>query len=234
MRSTNRKRALLVSTSVILLCLTIIVGTTFALFTDTRVVKHHLKAGDMKLSLTRTKLVKTVLHEDGYLYTPAADTTVINFTNANDTNVFGMTKDSTSGKYTDKIVPGSSYSATMKIENLEANSDVAFGYWIEIVCSDATKQSELAKQVKLMATGQNGSTSIADGWHIGTAENPYGKLLVGDSSAEFTVTITFENAPVVYDANGYPSSENDPAQLGEIEFDLIICAVQLTDKPTNQ
>ena len=42
MRSTNRKRSLLVSGAVILLAMTIIVGMTWALFTDTQLVSNHL------------------------------------------------------------------------------------------------------------------------------------------------------------------------------------------------
>ena len=51
MKSTNRKRALLVSASVILLCMTIIVGMTWALFTDTATVENHLQAGDLNITL---------------------------------------------------------------------------------------------------------------------------------------------------------------------------------------
>ena len=56
MKSTNRKRALLVSASVILLCMTIIVGMTWALFTDTQKVNNHLQAGDLSITLKRIPL----------------------------------------------------------------------------------------------------------------------------------------------------------------------------------
>ena len=76
MESTNRKRALLVSGSVILLCMTIIVGMTWALFTDTRTLTNHLKAGDLMrasgyaedylrgkfLKVTKTSPVKFLNH----------------------------------------------------------------------------------------------------------------------------------------------------------------------------
>lgn len=69
MRSTNRKRSLLVSGSVILLCLSIIVGMTWALFTDTQTVTNHLQAGDLDITLERIALSKTTLTPKGYLNT---------------------------------------------------------------------------------------------------------------------------------------------------------------------
>ena len=69
MKSTNRKRALLVSASVILLCMTIIVGMTWALFTDTQKVTNHLQAGDLSITLKRAHDVITlaVLKEKGLI-----------------------------------------------------------------------------------------------------------------------------------------------------------------------
>ena len=52
-RSTNRKRTLIVSAAIILLAMTIIVGTTFALFTDTQTVSNHLQAGTLEVTLKR-------------------------------------------------------------------------------------------------------------------------------------------------------------------------------------
>ena len=53
MKGTSRKRTLLVSCAVILLCMTVIIGMTWALFTDTHTVKNHLKAGDLDITLER-------------------------------------------------------------------------------------------------------------------------------------------------------------------------------------
>ena len=137
MKSTNRKRALLVSASIILLCMTIIVGMTWALFTDTKNVSNHLQAGDLSITLKRTELTKTTLNTSGKLVTSDPDKTVVNFSNSTDKNVFGIVDG-------EKVVPGTKYVAKMKIEN---HSDVAFGYWIEIVCTDKTNGADLAKQL---------------------------------------------------------------------------------------
>lgn len=216
MKSTNRKRALLVSASVILLCMTIIVGMTWALFTDTQKVSNHLQAGDLSITLKRTELTKTTLNAQGKLVTSAADTTVVNFSNPTDENVFGTVTG-------EKIVPGTKYVAKMQIEN---HSDVAFGYWIEIVCTDKTNGADLAKQLKVTVnTGSDASAFVNDGLTVKGANDGYvGELIIG-ASAEFTVTVEFLDSFVA--ANNI--DHNDLAQGENLSFDLVVHAVQATD-----
>lgn len=216
MKSTNRKRALLVSASVILLCMTIIVGMTWALFTDMQKVSNHLQAGDLSITLKRTELTKTTLNAQGKLVTSAADTTVVNFSNPTDENVFGTVTG-------EKIVPGTKYKAKMQIEN---HSDVAFGYWIEIVCTDKTKGANLAKQLKVTVnTGSDASAFVNDGLTVKGADGGYvGELIIG-ASAEFTVTVEFLDSFVA--ANNI--DHNDLAQGKNLSFDLVVHAVQATD-----
>ena len=215
MKSTNRKRALLVSASVILLCMTIIVGMTWALFTDTQKVTNHLQAGDLSITLKRTELTKTTLNNDGKLVTSAPDTTTKNFSNPTDENVFGIVNG-------EKIVPGTKYVAKMQIEN---NSDVAFGYWIEIVCTDKTNGADLAKQLKVTVnTGSDASASVNDGLTVGSSSNYVGELIIG-AKAEFTVTVEFLDSFVA--ANNI--DHNNLAQGENLSFDLVVHAVQATD-----
>ena len=170
MKSTNRKRALLVSASIILLCMTIIVGMTWALFTDTKNVSNHLQAGDLSITLKRTELTKTTLNTSGKLVTSDPDKTVVNFSNSTDKNVFGIVDG-------EKVVPGTKYVAKMKIEN---HSDVAFGYWIEIVCTDKTNGADLAKQLKVTVnTGSDASAFVNDGLTVKGAGGGYvGELII--------------------------------------------------------
>ena len=220
MKSTNRKRALLVSASVILLCMTIIVGMTWALFTDTQKVSNHLQAGDLSITLKRTELTKTTLNAQGKLVTSAADTTVVNFSNPTDENVFGIVEG-------EKIVPGTKYVAKMQVEN---HSDVAFGYWIEIVCTDktdgGTDGAELAKQLKVTVnTDSDASAFVNDGLTVKGANDVYiGELIIG-ASADFTVTVEFLDSFVA--ANNI--DHNDLAQGEKLSFDLVVHAVQATD-----
>ena len=215
MKSTNRKRALLVSASVILLCMTIIVGMTWALFTDTQKVTNHLQAGDLSITLKRTELTKTTLNAQGKLVTSAPDTTTKNFSNPTDENVFGIVEG-------EKIVPGTKYVAKMQVEN---HSDVAFGYWIEIVCTDKTNGADLAKQLKVTVnTGSDASASVNDGLTVGSSSNYVGELIIG-ASAEFTVTVEFLDRFVA--ANNI--DHIDLAQGENLSFDLVVHAVQATD-----
>ena len=215
MKSTNRKRALLVSASVILLCMTIIVGMTWALFTDTQTVSNHLQAGDLSITLKRTELTKTTLNAQGKLVTSAADTTVVNFSNPTDENVFGTVTG-------EKIVPGTKYVAKMQVEN---HSDVAFGYWVEIVCTDKTNGADLAKQLKVTVnTGTDASASVNDGLTVGSSSNYVGELIIG-ATAEFTVTVEFLDSFVAENNIDH----NDLAQGENLSFDLVVHAVQATD-----
>ena len=215
MKSTNIKRALFVSASVIMLCMTIIVGMTWALFTDTQKVTTHLQAGDLSITLKRTELTKTTLNNDGKLVTSAPDTTTKNFSNPTDENVFGIVNG-------EKIVPGTKYVAKMQIEN---NSDVAFGYWIEIVCTDKTNGADLAKQLKVTVnTGSDASASVNDGLTVGSSSNYVGELIIG-ATAEFTVTVEFLDSFVAENNIDH----NDLAQGESLSFDLVVHAVQATD-----
>lgn len=221
MRGASRKRSLIVSGAVVLLCLTVIVGMTFALFTDTQKVTNHLQAGDLKITLKRIELLKTTLDENGYLYTPdKPDTTVKNFTNPTDENVFNIEYDA-NGDAVEKFVPGSKYSAKMLIEN---NSDVAFGYWIEIVCTDGTEKEDLASQVKVYVNGEN--ETIANNLKVGDDKNFVGVVETGKSDT-FTVTVEFVDESYSY-KDGKLTSKNDSAKGDDLKFDLIVYAIQQT------
>lgn len=219
MRGTNRKRTLLVSSAVILLCMTIIVGMTFALFTDTKTVKNHLQAGDLSITLTRTRLTKTTLDASGYLVTSDPDTTPLNFSQPTDENVFGITEN-------EKIVPGTKFTAKMKIAN---NSDVAFGYWIEIVCTDQSRGEDLAKQL-VITVDDSENSYLANGLKIGGPDAYIEVLEIGEDS-EFVISVEFEDKGFRFE-NGVLTSGNDVAQGEDLTFDLIVYAVQIPTAPS--
>ena len=217
MKGTSRKRTLLVSCAVILLCMTVIIGMTWALFTDTHTVKNHLKAGDLDITLERIGLEKYTLNESGYLTSVEyTDTEAYwNFSNSTKKDVFDIQSN-------EKIVPGSKFIATMRIKN---ESDVAFGYWIEIVCTDKTNGADLAKQLKVTVnTGSDASAFVNDGLTVGSSSNYVGELIIG-ASAEFTVTVEFLDSFVAENN----IDRNDLAQGENLSFDLVVHAVQATD-----
>ncbi len=222
MGSTNRKRALIVSGAVILLCMTIIVGMTWALFTDEKTVINHLQAGDLSITLKRTELVKTTLNTSGYLVESTVQRTTddpVDFTNPTDENVFDVEPD-------EKIVPGTKFVATMQIEN---DSDVAFGYWIEIVCTDKTKGEDLAKQIMVTVnTGSDTYDFVGNGLTVkGDNDTCVGQLAIGATDT-FTVTVEFLDSDVADNK----IDDNNLAQGEELYFDLVVHAVQVTVAPT--
>ena len=221
MKGTNQKRTLIVSAAIILLCMGIIMGTTFALFTDRRSVSHHLQAGDLTITLKRTELVKKTLNTDGYLVSSPADKTEVNFTDTTtaNRNVFDIGTD-------EKVVPGTKYVAKMQVEN---HSDVAFRYWVEIVCTDKTNGEDLAKQLKVTVnTGSDTSDFVGNGLVVKGANGYVGELAVGKTGT-FVVTVEFLDSFV--DENNMDYYDNDLAKNEKLSFDLVVHAVQVTDAP---
>lgn len=236
-KNMSRKRALAISSTVVLLCMSIIVGMTWALFTDTQSITTHLQAGDLDITLKRVALTKTMLTNEGYLVKDkviqSETNDPVDFTN---TTTFNVNKNVFNIGEGEVLVPGSKYTATMRIEN---HSSVAFGYWIEIVCEDPAAAGQLAEQI--LVTVNNGqATKVGDGLLVGGPESDklVGKLatnknpevVTDDNSDTFTVTIEFKDESFTYNpATGKLDSVNDDAQGRSLSFDLVVYAVQLTD-----
>lgn len=210
MKSTNRKRVLVVSGAIILLCMMIIAGMTFALFTDSKRMSNHLRAGDLEVTLTRTYLEYSVLDANGKLAV-TKNTQSVNFTNSTKENVFGVdAKDLF-------IVPGSYFKAKMKVSNV---GNVAFNYDVGIQL--AGKSNALADQLQVTVTRADGSSvtarlsEMANGFTIQA-----GELIRGAGSQEFTVEVKFID----------DTSINNAAQTQLSVFDLYVTAVQATTNP---
>lgn len=213
MKNINRKRALLISGAVILLCFTIIVGMTWALFTDMERVTNHLQAGTLDITLERIALTKTAPDYRGYMFTTVYETekAYANFTNATNENVFDITEE-------DRIVPLSEFTAGMRITNNSklAKSDVAFAYWVEVVYTGDV-DAILAEQIQISI--DNGkSQTLNQGYNLGSEKEPIGVIGLNES-ATFTVSIKFLDLK---------NEVNDLAQESEVSFDLIVHAVQYT------
>ena len=218
----KRTRAVLLATVTLMLCISLIAAGTYALFTDDVKLTNHLQAGDLSITLKRTELVKTTLDTSGYLVentVQSATDAAVNFTNSTRENVFGI-------EVNEKVVPGSKFVAKMQIEN---QSDVAFGYWIEIICKDKTKGEDLAKQVKITVnTGADKSDFVGNGLTVKGANDSYIDQLAIGATATFTVTLEFLDSAIA--SNNI--EENNLAQGEELDFDLVVHAVQATTAPT--
>lgn len=203
----SKVRTLLVACVMIMLCAAMIVGGTYALWSDNVTVENHLTSGTLQVKLERISLTKTYLDDEtGYLVTAGPDTTIVDFTDTNtaDDNVFGIEDE--------KVVPCSEYEAKLRLTN---NGDVAFTYDVIIKLNSAS--NALAEQLKVYIDGEDKGTLdqyAVDGKAIISTQI----MAKNDTAKEFTVKIQFIN----------DNDINNDAQNKEVKFDLLVNAVQKT------
>ena len=157
----NRKRVLLLSASMILLCMCVIVGATYALFTDTETVKNHLQAGNLDVKFERTNLEYTILNDDGMMILKSFEEDV-DFTETNlaQANIFGITDNN-------RIVPGSYVEAELKVshdrdqDDNVPDSNVAFDYKVFIQL-DKNSYNDLADQLYVTVINNETDETVVD------------------------------------------------------------------------
>ena len=211
-----KKRSVLLSVLTLVLCLSLVASGTYALFSDQVTLKNHLQAGTLDITLIRTNL-KTLSLDDatGFLVN-TENPEDVDFSAPTDRNVFDITDETL-------VVPGCVYSAEMAISN---NTDVAFGYWLEIVFEDDVDLT-LAEQLKITVTTVDTAKSVSGMLNvthglIGSEASPIGILAKNADPALFTVTVEFANLD---------HSVNNNAKLSSFDFDLVVHAVQVTTAP---
>ena len=198
------KKILAISCVIIMLCTTIIVGASYALFNETVSVGNHLQAGNLDADLTRTNLKYATLDTDGVLRT-YEDGDDVDFTGTTNKNIFGLTGDQ-------KIVPGSYFEAEMDLSN---NGTVAFDYDVEIkILGESNK---LAEQLNVTITTANGTETFMLSEINGKYVVSSGRMYI-NSSASFTVRVEFVDG-----------AANNDAQDQSCAFDLVVTAVQATN-----
>lgn len=211
----RRKRSILMSVMTMMLCLTLVAGGTYALFTDEASLSTHLEAGKLDITLKRTYLESKVLNDSTGFLDDVTDNRIIDFSHTSPENVFGVTNETL-------IVPCTSFTATMQIEN---HSDVAFGYWVEVKLD--TKASDLtsdilARQLMIridLGEGVYYEQKLSDGLTVG--EGTYIDVLAIGETDEFKVTMTFID----------DSSINNSAMNKNVDFDIVVHAVQVVSEP---
>ena len=214
----NKYNVLVSASLMVMLAAGLIVGGTYALFSDSVKVSNHLKAGNLNISLLRTSYSKTTLDDNGYL-TTVTDSTVTDFTDATDKNIFDIQDD-------EVIVPGSSFTANMKLVNGKLNgseyvaSSTAFQYDVKL---DIDEESDEELLSQMMVTINKGSELVVNK-----------KLSEFTDDTIFSDTMTkndaYQEFSVKLDFSDLTSAENNLAQDQKANFDLIIEAIQLTSK----
>lgn len=232
---TTKRRSLVMSVLMMVLSLALVASGTYALFSDQVKMTHHLQAGELDITLVRTNLTTKALDPvTGYMKSSNKDDVPEkDFSNPNGENVFGITDKTL-------IVPLSSYAATMKITN---NSDVAFGYWIEIKLNfegeNALTDQELAalkldEQLKVYINDVAQAVTLDQGLKVGSEGNPIGKLAKAptfdaDNNPSHNLKY-FETFVVGVFFEDLDDEINNLAQGQSLHFDLIVHAVQLTEE----
>lgn len=206
----NKIATVVLSIVIIVLCLALIIGGTYALYSDNAIITNHLNAGSLKVTLSRTGLTTKLLDpETGLLSEIVYPAEEVDFTGKTERNVFGLTDDT-------YIVPGCEFAAEMKISN---KSEMAFNYWIEIVFEDASYVA-LADQLKVTVTTDSLHTAnLKDGLSVGSSEAPLGSLQVSESGT-FSVKVEFLDLE---------AAVNNAAQNQSLAFDLVVHAVQIVN-----
>lgn len=226
----KRKDTLWISALLALvLCVVLLIGGTYALFTGNVEVNNHLSAGNLKVGLTRVSYKEHNLDERGVL-TDKIDDTVID-----------LTQDGKEIFTVDKAVPTSWYEATIEVSNL---GSAAFDYGMRILWTDMQVDDEkydetlhkndeiLAAQIQITVTSSKIADADADGqdengtnyvqFMLDKCADPendisLGYLLKNEGTNSFTVKAEFLNNEV-----------NNAAMLASLTFDVQVFATQKT------
>lgn len=228
----SKIRTLLMSSVMIMLCAAMIVGGTFALWSDNVTVNTHLSAGTLDVQLTRTYLEKYTLNPNTKYMQKTTDINEAPTTdNADIDNIFGITEG-------ELIVPTSYYLARLKLIN---RGSVAIEYTINIGTKDDSAK-ELAKQVIVYigtddATAEDGvafgtgkylATEADGNVNLASIQVESGYLDATTTEKAFWVKIEFVNGT---EENGI---KNNSAQNKTANFDLLVEATQKTAQATTQ
>ncbi len=228
----NATKTLLFSVMALFICTSLIVGGTYALFTDTVDVNTRLKAGNLDVTLKCTQYSYTVLTEKGIMKTVDADTC----------------PDLSSDKplFEDmKAVPTSKHTATVFIGNA---GSTAFTYGVRITWNGVTSANDvaLANQIKItivntMGTLLNTSDDVTKEFMLAnceSADNDFnlGYLLAGENNETAGegnhIIITAEFIDDGKPGNPQGNVNNNDAMNGEVTFDMQVYAVQMTKLPS--
>lgn len=221
----NKRRLLIVSCSIILLCMISIVGMTFALFTSSVGVRNHLVAGSLDVTLHRKELEYTILDSEGKLQVVTSKDKVDFSQSQPKKNIFGIDSSDL------KVVPGSYFEATL---TLTSDSSCAYDYSVTIVLmghSDTNgnmvaQTNYLAEQLVVTITDPELHVTTMPLSKMLTPNNGFtidvGSMKPGQLDQTFKVKVAFSD-----DAG--QTFDNDDAKGLDVYFDVIVTATQATE-----
>lgn len=220
-------KALLLATMTVMLCVLIITGATFALFTDSVNLTNHLVAGKLDVQLVRTKLDWMSINSNGYLE-KHSNTTETDLSNITTTNVFGLTNET-------YIAPTAYYEATLKLKN---NGNVAFNYSVTFklnaTATEKAANEALLKQL-VVTIKDSTDTTVVNGvslYDIIDQNIPVESVASSQVLDNTKLTSPTFKVRVEFKDDGRPTSANpetfvnNNAMTQQAKFDLVVTAVQ--------
>ncbi len=209
----RKRKTLLLSILTLCICMVLVVGGTFALFTDEATVNNHLQAGNLKVGLYRTAYTEKVLVAEGYLdekFVQSQDNVIngsdINLTDEDEEWLFSV----------NNAVPQSYYKADLDVVN---NGSVAFNYGMQIMLKSGDT-TDLVDQIQITVT--YGDSQVKSFVLSDCANNKVdlGVLTTGQSG-RFTVKAEFIDDTAV----------NNNAMNETVEFFVQVYATQRVSAP---
>ncbi len=206
----------------IVLCVALIAGGTYALFSSKTSVTNHLRSGNLTLKLERVGLTKYAYDEASGEYKENVYTdgdAYVDFSQATEKNVFDIAR-------SEVIAPGVWYEATMRIS--KDNTNVPFAYKIIVKLNSSKgedgKDNAFASQLRVYVDGApKGYLSdyvTAEGGNEVSVSS--GTIGLTEGSKEFKVKLLFD-----------PTADNNAVMNSTADFDLIVEATQGIDDLDN-
>ena len=192
----------------ILICLVILIGMSFMIFTDKKNVVNHLRAGDLDVTLTRTNLEYTILGENGTTKVITVEED-LDLTDATEKNAFGFNSDHV------LIVPGNYFKADLQLKN---SGNIALEYTVGMQLISET--NALAEQVEVTVTDPNGLKTVKRlSEMLEGVTVKAGEIREAGATQSFTVEVRFIDDTTI----------NNAAQTQMAVFDLVVNAQQLME-----
>ena len=199
-------RIFFVSSATILICLVVLISSLYSMYVSGNSYVNHLKTGDLEVTLIRTEVTGKVYGSDGLMH-DYSNTEHVDFSNPTEQNLFDLTEET-------YFVPGMEYKASLSVEN---NSDVVFGYYVEILVSDESSEA-LCQQLEVVISSGDKQVSGKLSDLLFGNESDYISIVELDSASTFTIEISFID----------DSTVNNEAMGEKVYFDLVVHAVQAT------
>lgn len=207
MKKSTKIKTIALSSAGIVAAFGLIVGGTYALFSDKVTLTNHFVGGNLDVTLKRTNLSYTYTDSEG-MQKSATDSTVVDFSSPTELNVFGFGA-------TDYMVPTDYREATLELSN---SSKVAYDWYFEVTLT--SQSNKFAEQLKVYVDtdaaqeGYEYSALLSQGLTIGSFESPISTVKIGATDT-FKVKVEFLDL-----------TTNNDAQNLTVDFDMVVHAQQ--------